>query len=125
MDLREASRQTGLNERTLRRLIKEGRLEAKMVGAGPNHHWEISPEALDGFARADFPEPGPADDSSPDNARARAGQQECTNCAWLKGQIEEMHREIEQLHVLLQRSQEQFQKVLPAPQPRRWWWPWG
>jgi len=124
MDLREASQQTGLNERTLRRLIKEGKLEATMVGAGPNHHWEISPEALEGLGRT-----GQADDSSPENARAVPGQkpeqQVCANCQWLRGQVGEMHREIEQLHILLGKSLEQGQRVLPAPQPRRWWWPWG
>jgi hypothetical protein len=121
MDLREASFRTGINERTLRQLIKEGKLAAEMVDTGPHHHWEISPEAIAELIRTD---PGQADGIRAEDARTESGQ-DCSNCVWLKAQLAEKDQQIRELHVLLQRSQEQFQKMLPPPRDRRWWWPWG
>ena len=131
MDLRQARELTGLSEKTLRRLIHEGQLQAEMVGSGPTRHWEVSPESLNGLGRKE--DGHSAEDERPESV------QECPNCEWLKGQlmekdgqIRELHillmekdGQIRELHVLLQRSQEQFQKMLPPAQKRRRWWPWG
>jgi excisionase family DNA binding protein len=115
MDLKEASQWTGLSERTLRRFIKEGKINAVMVGAGSTRHWDISPEALEGHVRNM-------------DGHDMTNSEECTNCAWLRQQIDRYDRQLEvkdtqisELHVLLQTAQ----KALPAPQGRRrWWWPW-
>jgi hypothetical protein len=117
MDLRQARELTGLSEKTLRRLIHEGVIQGELIGSGPNRHWEVTEESLDGLGRKE-------DRHSAEDERPESGQ-DCSNCEWLKEQLGEKDKQIEQLHVLLQRSQEQFQKVLPAPQGRRWWWPWG
>jgi hypothetical protein len=121
MDLREARERTGLSEKTLRRLIKEGKLQAELIGSGPTHHWEVSEEALDGLGRKDA--------GHGTEYGSTESVPECPNCHWMRehldAQLAEKDKQIEQLHVLLQRSLEHGQSALPAPQGRRWWWPWG
>ena len=121
MDLREARGRTGLSEKTLRRLIREGKLQAEMVGSGPTHHWEVSEEALDALGRKDG-------GHSTEYGQTESAE-ECPNCQWMRehldAQLAEKDKQIEQLHILLQHSLDQGQRVLPAPQGRRRWWPWG
>jgi len=120
MNLRESREYSGVSERTLRRLIKEGKLEAALVGSGSNRHWEVDEESLSGIGR---PPSGQLDGHLPDNGQYASGQIECPNCDWLRhhleAQLEEKDRQIRELHVLLQEGQAQLTRILPAP--RRWW----
>jgi excisionase family DNA binding protein len=127
MDLREVRERTGLSEKKLRRLIREGKLEATMIGSGLGRHWEVSEGALDALGV----QPGV---QWVDNERTTSVH-ECVHCQWMQEhldgqlarkdeQLAEMAGQIRELHVLLQRSLEQGQKALAAPKSRRWW-PWG
>ncbi len=136
MDLREARERAGLSEKTLRRLIKAGRLDATLVGTGQHRHWEITEEALDALGKTEYGHTPRQEATHSMEEGAQDDGQGCPNCEWLKGQLEserenlvgllrEKDRQAEQLHVLLQQAQEQVHRMLPAPQPRRWRWPWG
>jgi uncharacterized protein YlxW (UPF0749 family) len=138
MNLKEAQAHTGLSERTLREYIKQGRLQATLVGSGQNRHWEISTESLSEIARKSSAKTsGEASGKSratTDDYRGSDGDhtdlrvlvaslqsQVETQERQLEGyerELEARRREVQELHVLLQ----QAQAALPAPRDHRPWW---
>ena len=142
MNLKEAQAHTGLSERTLREYIKQGRLEATLVGSGQNRHWEISAESLLEIARKSSTKTsGESSAETSGKSRAtiddyRASDGDHTDLrvliAALQSQVETQERqlegyerelearrrEVQELHVLLQ----QAQAALPAPRDSRSWW---
>jgi hypothetical protein len=142
MNLKEAQALTGLSERTLREYIKQGRLEATLVGSGQNRHWEISPESLSEIARKSSTKTS-GESSAETSGKSRATVEDYRDSngdhtdlrvlvAALQSQVETQgrqlegyerelearRREVQELHVLLQ----QAQAALPAPRDNRSWW---
>jgi hypothetical protein len=143
MNLKEAQAHTGLSERTLREYIKQGRLEATLVGSGQNRHWEIRPESLSEIARKSSVKTS-GESSAETSGKSRATTDDYGGpdgdhtdlrvlVAALQSQVEPQkrqlegyerelearRREVQELHVLLQ----QAQAALPAPRENQqsWW----
>ncbi len=120
MDLRAAREHTGISEKTLRKWIKQGKLEATMRITDHGRQWDISTEAVEGLSR-DHDGMVPEDRLEGSGSMTEPGT--CENCDWLRTQIDTKDQQVRELHILLQQAQEQVNRMLPAPQPRRWWWP--
>jgi len=147
MDLTEVCYYTGLSERTLRRWIQTRKLDALQEQRGSTRRWEITAAGL-AWLRAEghwlaVPPVGQAEAEkvadgirqevdADDLQQANSGEvadghraEGCSRCAWLEAflerQLSEKDAQIRELHVLLQRSQDQSHRTLPEPAQRHWW----
>jgi len=121
MTIGEVASSLGVSEKTIRRRIKKGVIRAVLSGSPQMylvHDQEIerlglrdigSSKNLDGTKRAED-----AVDEKHD---------EVTN--FLIEQIKEKDRQIKELHILLQGSQEQHKRILAETKGSKgpWWWP--
>jgi predicted site-specific integrase-resolvase len=109
--LAEAAQILGLSEKTVRRRVVSGRLQATQMSTYKGYTWIV--ELPDDMAK---PESGELQ-ALRDRVVAQDRELEAKN-----HQIEQLHVQIEQLHVLLQ----QAQAALPSPKstPRPWWQFW-
>jgi excisionase family DNA binding protein len=115
--VQEAAHRLGVAESTLRRRIKNGEIPATQMPTPQGHIWlvEIPDETT-------FPEEtnvGEVEalkqvlDVLRDQLEAKDQQMD-----FLKEELEARRREVQELHVLLQRAQ----AALPAPREHRSWW---
>ena len=124
----EVALKLGVSEKTVRRRIKAGKLTAILRGNPGTYDIEY-PDGVDGNKRP-APETVLNESQIPQNERP-PGEKTPNN--WvreyidsLKNQLKEKDRQIGELHVLLQRSQDRQEQVLPVGRtPRRFWWPFG
>ena len=123
MTIGQAATTLGVSEKTVRRRIKRGLLNAKLMGDPP--HYEIEPVEI-----------GIDEDlSSQKDQSVQAvmdhGHATGYNIAYqdlidmLKEQLTEKDGQIKELHILLQGAQEQAGRMLTArvQKKRNWWWP--
>ena len=124
----EVALKLGVSEKTVRRRIKAGKLTAILRGNPGTYDIEY-PDGADGNKRP-APETVLNESQIPHNERP-PGEKTPNN--WvreyidsLKNQLKEKDRQIGELHVLLQRSQDRQEQILPVGRtPRRFWWPFG
>jgi predicted site-specific integrase-resolvase len=116
MKLKDAHELTGLSERTLKSYIKQGKLDAVLVGSGQHRHWEINPESLETIEKKP-PKDESSDDSQQNDLQFLVNAQQ-HQLQVLEKELEVKNKQIEQLHILLQ----QAQAALPSPNHSRAWW---
>ncbi|MQF65079.1 hypothetical protein FIM04_03040 [SAR202 cluster bacterium AC-409-J13_OGT_754m] len=142
MTIGQTAATLGVSEKTIRRRIKKGLLNAKLVGEPP--HYEIEASEI-GFNEElssqsdDFVQPvsdpeglssqsdefvQPVSDPSGDTTQNKDYRDLLD---MLKEQLSEKDGQIKELHILLQAAQEQAGRILTAggERRRRWWWPFG
>ena len=125
MTIGQTAATLGVSEKTIRRRIKKGLLNAKLVGEPP--HYEIEASEI-GFNEElssqndDFVQP--VSDPSGDTTQNKDYRDLLD---MLKEQLSEKDGQIKELHILLQAAQEQAGRILTAggQRRRRWWWPFG
>ena len=121
MTIGEAASSLGVSEKTIRRRIKKGVIRAVLSGSPPKYR--VDEEEVERLGLR-----GNSSSSSRDEVK-QAGQtpydvhDEVTKI--LMEQIREKDRQIKELHILLQGSQEQHKRILAETKESRgpWWWP--
>ena len=125
MTIGQAASSLGVSEKTIRRRIKSGFLQADLVGDPP--HYEIDFQGLHGGQDI----PGQRVDSN--GHKASEGVDKGRSDAYpdlmriLRDQLQEKDRQIKELHILLQGAHEQTSRMLTdgGGRRQRWWWPFG
>lgn len=107
--IQEAANRLGMSMDSIRRRISRGELKARKVKTAHGVRYLVElPDDL----------PPPAGDS-PQSHSSSLGEVEALRktVSLLETELESRRREVEQLHILLQRSQ----ALLPMPRPEPWW----
>ena len=126
MTIGQAATTLGVSEKTIRRRIKKGLLEARLVGEPP--HYEIDESIIGGgeeVSRQTDEYVQPRKETIDPTALGSRGYEDLVDM--LKKQLSEKDGQIKELHILLQAAQEQTGRILTAgvQGKRRWWWPFG
>ena len=112
-NIKQAAIRLDISENTVRRRLTNGLLPGHQAPTPQGFVWWV-----------DLPDEPPDLEATADqdnHSGEVAALQELVST--LQGQLTQKDRQIEQLHILLQQSQEQANRLLPPPQQRRWWWP--
>ena len=126
MTIGQAATTLGVSEKTIRRRIKKGLLEARLVGEPP--HYEID-ESIIGVREEVSSQPEgddrPVKEAIDQTTFGVRGYEDLVDM--LKKQLSEKDGQIKELHILLQAAQEQTGRILTAGVQgrRRRWWPFG
>jgi excisionase family DNA binding protein len=113
----QAATTLGVSEKTVRRRIKSGTLPASLVGDPP--HYEIDSEIIKSLQTQNLQDDA-ADD---DDGEMDKGYVSLIHI--LQDQLQEKDRQIKELHILLQGSQENYSRMLTSGNghKKHWWWP--
>lgn len=120
---REAARCLGVSIDTIERRLKRGELRGHKEHRPHGLTWlvELPEDTVTPGTNGAVP---PADASGNPPAGAPGGSLDLGELVGvLQEQLSAKDNQIRELHVLLQQAQEQVNRMLPAPQTRRWWWP--
>ena len=121
MTIGETASSLGVSEKTIRRRIKKGVIRA--VLSGSPLMYMIHDEEIERLGLSDTRSSKPSDKEKRAEKIVHEGHDELTKL--LVEQIKEKDRQIKELHILLQGSQEQHKKILSETKfsRRSWWWP--
>ena len=113
----QAATTLGVSEKTVRRRIKSGTLPAALVGDPP--HYEIDSEIVKGLQAQNL------QDDPNDNDEGETDKGHLSLIHILQDQLQEKDRQIKELHILLQGSQENYSRMLTSGNghKKHWWWP--
>lgn len=121
MTIGETASSLGVSEKTIRRRIKKGVIRAVLSGSPAMYM--IQDEEIERLGLSDIRSSKPSDKQKRAEKIVHEGSDELTKL--LVEQIKEKDRQIKELHILLQGSQEQHKKILSETKISRrlWWWP--
>lgn len=121
MTIGETASRLGVSEKTIRRRIKKGVIRAVLSGSPPMYR--IHDEEIEKLGLSDVPSSKPSDQGKRAKEADHEEHDEVTKL--LMEQIREKDRQIKELHILLQGSQEQHKRILAEAKTSRgpWWWP--
>ena len=108
----QAASTLNVSEKTIRRRIKNGVIQAALVGNPARY--EIAADELDSGQNGSTQKT----DNGYDNVYPNLSQM-------LQEQLQEKDRQIKELHILLQSAQEQASRMLVVGNgnQKHWWWP--
>lgn len=109
--IRDAAQRLGVSEDTIRRRLHHGKLAGERRPTPQGFTWLVElPDAIPATARA-----GPSSASLSELAEGRDGEIRRLEetIAILRAELDTRHREVQELHILLDR----FQAALPIPLP--------
>ena len=121
MTIGEAASSLGVSEKTIRRRIKKGVIRAVLSGSPPMY--KLDDEEIERLGLRDNLSFKAKDkENQPEETRQNTHDEMTT---MLMEQIREQDRQIKELHILLQGSQEQHKRMLTETKGSRgpWWWP--
>ena len=121
MTIGEAASSLGVSEKTIRRRIKKGVIRAVLSGSPPMY--KLDDEEIERLGLRDNLSFKAKDkENQPEETRQNTHDEMTT---MLMEQIREKDRQIKELHILLQGSQEQHKRMLTETKGARgpWWWP--
>lgn len=121
MTIGEAASSLGVSEKTIRRRIKKGVIRAVLSGSPPMY--KLDDEEIERLGLRDNLSFKAKDkENQPEETRQNTHDEMTT---MLMEQIREKDRQIKELHILLQGSQEQHKRMLTETKGSRgpWWWP--
>ena len=121
MTIGEAASSLGVSEKTVRRRIKKGAIRAVLSGSPPMYR--VDDEEIQRLGlnnNHSFKQEDKVDQT--EETRQNSHDEVTTK---LMEQIREKDRQIKELHILLQGSQEQHKRMLTETKGSRgpWWWP--
>jgi excisionase family DNA binding protein len=121
MTIGETASRLGVSEKTIRRRIKKGVIRA--VLSGSPQMYRIHDEEIERLGFGEICSFKPSDKGKRAEEVVHEGHDEVTKL--LVEQIKEKDRQIKELHILLQGSQEQHKRIVAETKGSRglWWWP--
>ncbi len=129
--IKEATQRLGLSDVTIRRRLRAGSLVGRQEFRPQGYVWLVEvPDSIPAPEESQEQEVLPGEIAVQRELVATLQEQLHSQAlvhqdqlAAKDHQLEAREREVQELHVLLQQSQEQANRLLPPPRQRHWWWP--